>query len=336
MEQIESSQNKANASLLGNIDGLIDYIISLFKGISQNGVKVLAGLNLDLISVGLKQYFRLTSAKTTIHNFINKSFPFWDKIFAADESFFLDNAFTIFSEVPDSATYIASITDLFRRRKFNSPLDNVGQILTKEELEEYLRTPKEKRAEVFKSRADRYGQSHVSDEDMEEILQFFKAFIADCLKYIHYARRPYQIIDPNEGGKEGGKVYTFYAFREFPNVDIPFYQNLLKNDYPINLTYFPVSSVQYLQILKEGAVRTLETPIEQNGGLSIAWAKLLSNDYLKKFNISLDETGNLTINNQIVERAVIPPLYHQEVADMLAKVRLERTKEYATVSILTK
>ena len=336
MEQIENSQNKANGSLLTNIDGLIDYIIDLFKGVTSNGIKILSGFNLDVVSVALKQYFRLTPAKTVIEKFIAKSFPFWDKIFAGDESFFLDNAFTVFSDVPDGDKYIASIADLFRRRKFNGPLDNVGQILNKEELEEYLRVPKEKRQSTFSNRGYKYGESHIGDEDKEEILKFFKAFIADFLKYIHYARRPYQIIEPATTS-EGGKVYTFYAVKEFPQVDIIFYQDLLKKDYPINLNYFPVSSTQYLEILKSGTIRTLETPIAQGGGLSVAWAKMLPSEKLKSLNISLNQTNTaLIFNGEEVERATIPPLIHQEIGSILAERRLEITKQYAVITQLDK
>ena len=337
MEQIETNQNKAIASFLTNIDGLIDFIIDLFKVISANGVRILSGFDLDLISIGLKQYFRLNSAQVIIQKFIIKSFPFWDKIFAIDESFFLDNAFSIFAEVPDSGTYIGSISDLFRRRKFNGRLDNIGEVLSKEELEEYLSCPKENRLAQFKSKPHRYGESHVSDEDKDEIINFFKAFIADCLKYIHYARRPFQIVEPSANQNEGGKVYTFYAAKEFHGVDIPFYQNLLVKDYPINLIHIPVSTVQYREILKSGTIRTLETPLDQNGGLSLAWAKLVPPERLSNFNISLNGTNDQLIwNGQIVERASIPPLYHQEIADILAGKRLEITKQFAIITELKK
>lgn len=136
-------------------------------------------LNRNFDKVSLIEGFIRCSHPHSIPNDPNSALDHgtWDKILAKDEAFFHDKAFDIFQGLPPQAI------DAFRR--------------------------------LYKHKNPRTGKSIIGDEDREEIISYFHAFVKISIKFVHAKREPYVMAGP-----DGKDKYVYKNPTYFRGIDI--------------------------------------------------------------------------------------------------------------------
>jgi|SRR6056297_641587 len=145
-----------------NIRDLSDLLFDMCEDISEQGCP---GINLDMITIAVNIIKKYENVKILDKYIINTS-EYWDQILVKDRSFFEDNVFVIFGDLP----------------------------VDKSTLENFKSIGKER---------DQDGNLYVDDEYVEELWEYFHALTKLSIKHLMNDEDEYNTLNFMSKSKKG-------------------------------------------------------------------------------------------------------------------------------------
>ena len=335
--ELHANRNAAAVNFKDNMVGLVGLIQEIMSGLSQeqltSGSAVLVKSNIPTISLAISAYFGLTSEITLIDKFIKGSQMHWHRFFAGDERFFIDNAGEIFGGVPGASDYLGILAGLFQPRIYANKLDSVGVVLTEMEKQEFFACKVTERSARFASRGPRYGESYINRDNMDAIVEFFHALISICLRYIHLARHPFEVVETLPD--KSGKMYRFYLNIIYPDLNLTEMNKSVMANYRCDLSYYARQELaNFRETLRSGYLALLNDTVKP--GLPFTAVKYLTEQQMATWKIRLDHPKRLIyLNDQPFDLINLDRSLWEQAVNTITDGRLAVIKQYSVVITLT-